>query len=139
MTATSRPEQAGPLLEAVLAAERQTEDLFANGSLEPTVTALVNVARHRDVEAVLGASNAGDRLVGAMLVNDDRLRPWRPGDPRVLVVDAVVVTDLGVRTRAAEAQALGAVETHAAVVRIVGSAEPGGDIAPLSSLTTVVT
>ena len=137
MILPSMSDHAGPVLEAVLEAERQSDDLFSNGSLASVVTALVNVARHHDVKAVFGASHAGDRLVGAMVLNDVGLRPWRPGDRSVLVVDAVVVTDLGLRTRAAEAQALGAVDTHAAVVRLIGTTDSGRDIAPLSSLTTI--
>lgn len=133
MTAAS---EIGPLLGSVLAADRQTDEFFASGGLHDAVRGLVAVARQRGLTAVVGASRAGDRLVGAMLLEADDLHAWRPGDGRVLIVDAVVVTDLGVRTRAAEVAALGAAEAHGAVLRILGEPTAGAD-EPLQSLTAI--
>lgn len=129
-------DEGGPLLAALVDAERRTSAMFGGERLIDVVSALVDLARERCVESLAGASEAGDRLVGAMVLGHSALRPWSPGDRRVLVVDGVVVTPYGVETKASTIRALGACEVHGAVVDMV-DLPPGAGAGALESLTSV--
>jgi hypothetical protein len=127
----------GPLLAALHQAEQENEALFEQAAFREVVASLIDVAHRAAVHGVAAASPAGERLVGAMLLEASDLHPWRPGESDVLVVDAVVVTGLGVRTRAAQARSLGAQVVHGVVVKQLGDKEDERKFSPLASLTTV--
>lgn len=75
------------------------------------------MAKDRDVDALVGASQGGEWIaVAAVMQANNSLHLYEPGDHRVLVVDGVAVTGAGIARSAAKLQRSGAAEVFAVVV-----------------------
>lgn len=89
---------AGDLLRGVLAADREDRGLLNSSASAGLLEQIGEVAEAHQCTALLGASPAGHRLVGAMLFHfSGCFRVWQPGDCEpVLVMEGVALGDAAV-------------------------------------------
>jgi hypothetical protein len=125
---------AGPILEGVLTATRQTQALLAPSRLQGTVEVMVSRAHALGISALYGASDAGNFLAGAMAHRSEQLHLWSPEDRgAVLVVDGVVAGLAGLHVAARRVGSTGAEHVDALVLGLL--AEPGRELGTHISLT----
>ncbi len=123
---TAEGNQAGPLLEAVMNAERANRELFDSLHLAETVDHLCAHARALDNSRLWGASEVGNRLIGAMLLTNPKLRLWTPGEAaQVVLIDGFVAAPTGVVSVASNARSLGASSVTAVVLGLGADQLPG--------------
>ncbi len=89
----------GTLLRGLLAADREDRSLISGPAAATAVEQIAIAAERRGCEFVLGASDAGQRLAGALFVtHPGRFRQWAPGaSAPVMVVDGVALGDAALR------------------------------------------
>lgn len=106
---TDAANWAGPLLQAVMSADESNRELFAGTGYSQTVHQLCDRVRTLGGSHLWGASEIGNRLIGAMLLADPDLRAWTAGDPAaVVLVDGFVAGPDGVVRCASHVRSLGA-------------------------------
>lgn len=93
------------------------KSLSRPASLGAVATSVAQVAEDRDVDALVGASQGGEWIaVAAVMQANNSLHLYERGDHRVLVVDAVAVTGAGIARSAAKLRHSGVAEVFAVVV-----------------------
>lgn len=99
------------LLQAVLDADREDRQLLRGGAAGELLTLFADIARSNNCTRLMGASPAGERLIGALLFQaGENLAVWEPGtSERVLVVEGVALGDAAVLAAMEKAVSLGAV------------------------------
>jgi hypothetical protein len=130
-------DRVGPLLNQILQAQAQTSALLSAVSLEAIAKRMVALADELGLQALHGASEAGTRLVGAMLLLSGGMSAWEGQAQAVLLMDGVVVSPLGVRTTAAHLLRLGATAVHGAVLDVLQANTVEAGQQPLVSLTVL--
>ena len=111
------PPIAGALLAQIMDCEKRNHDLLVATDAERLIARFVEEAKSRGCVSVVGASDTGKMIVGAMLVaSQGNLRPWRPGmDGAVMVVDGVTSSPLSLE-QAARFAARWVAEVHKVAV-----------------------
>jgi hypothetical protein len=118
MSNAQAPRQ-GRILQSLLAAKAQTRHLMGE-RLEHTVEAMVNHADALGASALLGASEGGHALAGAMAYRSKHLRLWLPPESSpVLLIDTVVASLAGISCAAEQARSGGATSVDALILGIV--------------------
>ncbi|MEY2474049.1 MAG: hypothetical protein QOK28_3378 [Actinomycetota bacterium] len=90
--------EVGRLLAVATQADEYDRSLLSSPAAEEILTKFVELAGDNQLTAVVGSGNAGQRLVGALLVHARgklHLWDWASAE-RVLVVDGVVASPVGV-------------------------------------------
>jgi hypothetical protein len=117
-------DDAGPLLAAVMEANRQTAQLIVPERFAGTIDALVVRAHALGASVLHGASGIGQSLAGAMAYASGQLRLWQVGEgTSVLLVEGVVASLAGVLFVGERLKAMGAESVDALVL---GSLSHGG-------------
>lgn len=97
----------------------------------------VALCRVQGVRHLLGASSAGDHVIGAMLLaSAGELRPWAPNSVgRTMVVDGPAVSDVGVRLAMERLKRVGETEIIGLIMSDdpVATGDPDLYVLPLSS------
>jgi hypothetical protein len=88
----------GELLRGLLIAEQEDRSLIVGPSGVDVVGRIADAAMRHGCSAIVGASEAGQRLVGALLLSHpDSFHVWSPGEAdAVMVIEGVAVGDVAV-------------------------------------------
>jgi hypothetical protein len=122
VTQSGLNESIGPLLNLALEAEASCRRLMGPDELPSVTRGLVEIASAHGSVRLWGCSDAGQQLVGAMLLQAGScFAPWTPGDVGgVLLVDGYIAGIAGLEGMAAHIRRLGAERVDALIVGALG-------------------
>jgi len=125
------PAKVPDATEIVVSARRLLHELDEGSTLRSLGAAMARAAFSVGCTSILGASAPAERLVGAALLEDLRMRGWRGGVEPVALFDVTLASGASLATAARRVRALGAKWVIAVVVQdLVGmtqGAVPGVD------------
>lgn len=108
----------GALLRGIVSAEREDRMLLDGPAWPHVLDAIARAAESRGCSALAGASEAGNRLVGALLVSrPGAFHVWAPGSrERVMTVEGVAAGDAALRRAMRQALSSGAEAAFGVVI-----------------------